>query len=127
MAGPPLNLYGSDTYHLSTIIAIHDYFLHTNDTTFLNANWAKYVLAMSFVTAKIDSTGMFNCTGTNDWGRYTQGGHNSEANMLMYAALTTGSALAGWHGDTTSSSAWTALAATLNTAVNSANYDSTVG
>lgn len=84
---------------------------------------------MSFITAKIDSTGLLDVTGTADWGRLTQGGHNSEANMLLYKVLTTGSALATWQNDSSLSSSWLALASTLQTAVNSAsnNWDTTAG
>ena len=84
---------------------------------------------MIFITAKIDSTGMLDVTGTNDWGRLTQGGHNSEANMLLYKGVTSGSSLVTWMNDSSLSDSWLALAATLKAAVNNAsnNWDATAG
>lgn len=84
---------------------------------------------MSFITAKIDSTGLLDVTGTNDWGRLSQGGHNTEANMLMYHTLVTGSSLATWMGNSSLASNWTSLAAILKSAVNSPslNWDATIG
>jgi len=129
MVGPPINFFGSDTYHLSTIIGVHAYVLHTGDTAFLSANWAGFQKAMAFIIAKIDSTGMLDVTGTADWGRFEQGGHNTEANMLMYGALDTASTVATWANDPSLSSTWASLAATLKSAVNSPlnNWDTSVG
>lgn len=129
MAGPPLNFYGSDTYHLSSLIGTYEYVLYSADTPFLNRNWTKIWLAVSFVTAKIDKTGLLNVTGANDWGRYTQGGHNTEANALMYRTLVTGSIMATWANDSSSSAIWFGQAQTLKAAINTAilNWDPAVG
>ncbi|KAF8858209.1 Six-hairpin glycosidase [Acephala macrosclerotiorum] len=126
-AGPGINIYGSDTYHMATLIGTYDYFLWTNDKTWLTTIYPKYKSAMEFITAKIDSTGMLSVTGTNDWGRLTQGGHNTEANMLLYKVLTSGSQIATWAGDSNSSSTWSSQAANLKAAVNANNYAASVG
>lgn len=126
-AGPGLNIFGSDTYHMATLIGTYDYFLFTNDESFISANWGKYKLGMDYITAKIDSSGLLDVTSTNDWGRLTQGGRNTEANMLLYRTLVTGSALANWTGDSDSASTWATQAATLKTAVNDLNWDASVG
>jgi hypothetical protein len=128
-AGPSLNIYGSDTYHMATMIGTYDYYLYSGDKSFLSANWARYQSAMEFITNKIDHTGMLDVTGTNDWGRLTQGGHNTEANMLLYKVLTTGSSLATWMNDASYSDSLLAKAAALKAAVNSAsnNWDPSVG
>lgn len=112
---------------MATLIGTYDYLLYTNDMNFLNGIWSKYQSAMSFITAKIDSTGMLDVTGTNDWGRMSQGGHNTEANMLMYKVLTSGSSVATWAGDSSLSSSWASMAATLKAAVNANNWDPSVG
>lgn len=115
---------------MATMLGTYLYYLFTKDDAFLSANWQKYQLAMTFITAKIDSTGMLNVTGISDWGRRQQGGHNTEANMLLYKILTSGGSLAIWMNDTTGlSSSWLAQAATLKAAVNDAsnNWDATVG
>ena len=93
----------------------------------LSIVYEKYKNAMNFITAKIDSTGLLDVTGTNDWGRLSQGGHNTEANMLMYQTLITGSKLANWSDDLISSTSWASMAATLKTAVNAKNYDTAFG
>lgn len=126
-AGPGINIYGSDTYHMATMIGTYDYFLWTNDKTWLTTIYSKYKSAMGFITAKIDNTSMLDVTGTNDWGRLTQGGHNTEANMLLYKVLTSGSQIATWAGDSSSSSTWSSQAAKLKAAVNANNYAASVG
>jgi hypothetical protein len=40
-----------------------------------------------FITEKIDNTGLLYVTGTSDWGRSSQGGHNTEANMWLRTRL----------------------------------------
>jgi hypothetical protein len=69
---------------------------------------------------------MLDVTATADWGRLTQGGHNTEANALLYRVLMTGAMMAGWANDS-SGLKWTALAQTLKTAVKANNWDVTVG
>jgi len=109
------------------MIGTYDYVLYSNDLDFLSSYWSKYELAMTFITAKLDSTGMLDVTGTNDWGRLTQGGHNTEANMLMYRTLITGSTLATWANQTSLSASWAALASTLQASVYNHNFDTSVG
>ena len=72
---------------------------------------------------------MLDVTGTNDWGRLTQGGHDYEANMLLYKVVKSGSSLATWMNDSSLSNSWLALTATLKAAVNNAsnNWDATAG
>jgi hypothetical protein len=113
---------------MATMIGTYDCYLFTKDDAFLSANWAKYRLAMIFITTKTDSTGMLDVTGTNHWGRLTQGGHDSEANML-YKVVTSGSSLATWMNDSSLSNSWLVLAAILEAAVNNAsnNWDATAG
>lgn len=112
---------------MATLIGTYDYYLWTADQGWLNTIYPKYQRAMAFITGKIDGTGLLSVTGTNDWGRVSQGGHNTEANMLMYEVLTSGSQLATWAGDSASSTSWVKMAATLKTAVNKLNFDSAAG
>jgi len=95
---------------------------------FLTAHWPAIVLAINYIAAKIDSTGMLDVTATEDWGRLTQGGHNTEANALLYRVLTTGTTMAGWANDATGLGAkWAGQAETLKAAVQANNYDATAG
>ncbi|CZR60718.1 related to alpha-L-rhamnosidase B [Phialocephala subalpina] len=119
MAGPPLNFYGSDTYHMSSIIGTYEYVLYSGDMAFLDKNWPKIQQAINFVARKIDHSGLLYVTGTNDWGRYTQGGHNTPANTLMYRTLITGSIMANWTNHATPLKQWAAQAATLKKSINS--------
>ena len=82
---------------------------------------------MTFITSKIDDTGLLDVTGVSDWGRLSQGGHNTEANMMLYRVLTSGSQIATWQGDTASAASWLGLAATSKEAVNAMNYDVAAG
>lgn len=109
------------------MIGSYEYFLWTNDQNWLRAAWPKYQKAMAFITAKIDRTGLLVVTGTNDWGRLNQGGRNTEANMLLYKVLTSGSQIATWANDSASSKKWADQAVVLKAAVNRLNFDAAAG
>jgi hypothetical protein len=47
--------------------------------------------------------------------------------MLLYRALTTGSEIAAWAGDSASSSSWASTASNLKTAINNNLWDAVVG
>lgn len=126
-AGPHINIYNSDTYHMATMIGIYEYYLFTRDDGFMSANWNRFKNALSFIIAKIDKTGLLYVTGTDDWGRLGQGKYNTEANMLMYKTLTTSSSLASWMNDSILSSDLSFTAATLKSAVNINCWDASVG
>lgn len=64
------------------MIGTYNYVLYTNDLDFLALNWAKYLLGMQFISAKVNSAGLLNATGTGDWGRTIYGTNGSEPNML---------------------------------------------
>lgn len=112
---------------MATLIGTYEYFLFTNDKAFLSGIWNRYKSAMSYITAKIDKTGSIWVTGTEDWGRVGQGEHNTEAQMLLYKTLTSGSQLATWQGESALSKDWTSLAETLKKEINSAYWDASVG
>ncbi|CAJ2507533.1 Uu.00g087190.m01.CDS01 [Anthostomella pinea] len=127
-AGPPLLQQGSDTYHMWTMIGTYNYVLYTNDTAFLDQHWAQYQFAMEYVYDKVlQPLGLLNVTGTRDWARNQQGGNNTEANMILYRTLTTGSSLAEWAGNSTLASTYTARAATLASNIVASTYDTSYG
>lgn len=130
MLTPPIAFYGSDTYHLITMIATHSYLLYSNDMAFLKRNENGYKKAMAFVIGKIDGTGLLNVTGASNWGRKaTDAGHSTDGNMLLYGALLSGVSLAQWLNETSLAKEWESFAVTLKSAVNSIsnNWDSQVG
>ena len=127
-AGPPLLQQGSDTYHCWTMIGTYNYLLFTNDTAFLDQNWAGYQFAMEYIYAKVlQPLGLLNVTGTRDWARVAQGGNNTEANMILYKTLTTGSALATWAGDANLTSTYSQRAGMLAGNIVKYTYDASYG
>jgi hypothetical protein len=122
---------GSDSYHMISMIATHDYVLYSNDLDWLASVWTGYQNAMTFITGKIDSsTGLINVTGGIGWGRTsTESGYSTTGNMLLYRTLTSGAKLAEWMGQSSLATTWEDLAATLKAAVNSESYnwDSSIG
>ncbi len=130
MAGPPLNFFGSDTYHMASLIGTYEYLLYSGDMHFLTYNWKKIHLAVAYIINKIDpfSRALY-VTGTGDWGRYTQGGLNTAANAMMFRTLITGSKMALWMGDPVLGAVWEEHAYALKAAMNSAvfNWDPFVG
>jgi Bacterial alpha-L-rhamnosidase 6 hairpin glycosidase domain len=125
--GPQFNTYGSDTYHTWTLVGTASYYTYSADKAWLDSIWNQYELGMSFITAKIDSSGLLNVTGTNDWARGDQGGRNIEANAILYHALTGGATLAGVEGDNADATTWTQLAANIKSAANAQLWNPAVG
>jgi uncharacterized protein (DUF608 family) len=65
-----------------TLIGVYNYILYTEDVSFLNKNWAKYIRALDYMLRKINDRGLLNVSGPRDWARLNQGGENTEANIL---------------------------------------------
>jgi hypothetical protein len=126
-AGPQVNFYGSDTYHLWTLIGTANYYQYTHDTAWLTGEWARYKQALAFSLAKVGQDGLMNVTGTADWARGGQGGENLEANALFYQALTTGAELADVEHDPASASAWRTAAEAVRSGVNALLWDDAAG
>lgn len=64
------------------MIGTYNYVLYTGDLDFLELVWERYIKAMDYVYAKVDSSGLLNVTGTRDWARWQQGWNNTQANMM---------------------------------------------
>jgi len=127
-SGPPFDFYGSDTYHLWSLIGTEIYYLYTGDIDWLRSVWPKYKLGMSFIQAKVNgSHGLLNVTGTNDWARNNQGGENIAANAMLYRALATGATLATALGDGAAATSYSSAAATLKTRINTTLWDASTG
>jgi hypothetical protein len=126
-AGPQVNFYGSDTYHLWTLIGTATYYQYTHDDAWLDAEWANYLRAVTYILAQVGADALLTVRGTADWARSGQGGANIAANALLHRALTTGAELATVRRDGTHASAWTAAAAKLRTAVNATLWDDAAG
>lgn len=104
-SGPPLSQLGSDTYHCWTLIGscelsiqscnilclktlilscADNYYLFSGDDEWLSTIWPNFTLAMSYIEGRVDSSGLADIIGLRDWGRLGQGGHNAEANAILY-------------------------------------------
>ena len=126
-AGPEVNFYGSDTYHLWTLVGTYNYALYSGDKAWFDGIWSQYKQGVTFSTNKIDGNGLLNVTGTGDWARGDQGGENIEANALLYRVLTTGTLLAQIEGDTTLATTYANQAANIKTKINSTLWDARAG
>ncbi|EIW74840.1 glycoside hydrolase family 78 protein [Coniophora puteana RWD-64-598 SS2] len=119
-SGPPLSQTGSDTYLMWTLIGTYNYYLYTGDTEWFSTVWTNYTRAVAYIESKVDDTGLLNVTGLRDWGRFGQGGHNAEANAILYRLLITSTALATYINDTSLASAYSSNASALKSTFNNA-------
>jgi Bacterial alpha-L-rhamnosidase 6 hairpin glycosidase domain len=126
-AGPEVNFYGSDTYHMWTLVGTANYYLYSGDRSWLDGIWAQYKAGVTYITNKIDSRGLLYVTGTADWARSDQGGENIEANAILYRVLTTGSTLAQVEGDNALAALYTQKASILKSAANTYLWDPSTG
>lgn len=126
-AGPEVNAFGSDTYHLWTLLGTANYYQYSHDGIWLSSEWSRYTKALDYSLAKVDQSGLMNVTGTNDWARAGQGGDNVEANALLYQALVTGAELATVRKDPALARSWRASAASIKTAINAQLWDASAG
>ncbi|KAK9775622.1 putative Six-hairpin glycosidase-like protein [Seiridium cardinale] len=133
-AGEPFNEYvgnqtnttvflWSFTYHCHTLNDIYDYYLFTGDLEFLESYWDQYKLGVNYLLQFFDSTGLANVTSSSDWLRIGMGGHNIEANSILYSALQNAITLAGVINDTSDVGNWTTSAAGIPPAANSLLWD----
>lgn len=80
--------FGSDTYHLYTILGFCQYVLLTSDLGFATAQWPAIYKGIQAVYPFINSTnGLFNSTRPEDWARPNQGGLSSSVNAIFYGTL----------------------------------------
>ena len=90
----------SFTYHLYSLIGVADHYLYTGDLAYLQGLWDKWKLGLSWSLSHIDSSGLMNVTSSSDWLRSGMGGHNIEANAILYYTITHGIKLATTLNDT---------------------------
>ncbi|EIW64903.1 bacterial alpha-L-rhamnosidase domain protein [Trametes versicolor FP-101664 SS1] len=111
-AGFPFNERGfvSFTYHLYALIGVANFYLWSGDAAYRAAEWPAWKLGMQWATQQIDSTGLANVTAPNDWLRFGMGGHNIEANAILFYTLNLGVALARDEGDAATAASYIQLA-----------------
>lgn len=104
----------SFTYHLYGLIAISDYYLYTGDLAYLQQSWPAFKRGLDLSVSMVDNTGLAYVTSPADWLRYYMGGHNIEANSILYYTLNLGVSLAKVVNDNTVSN-WSTTASTIKT------------
>jgi hypothetical protein len=120
--GPLINAF-SFTYHLYSLIGLNDYYQYTGDIDYLSANWNRFKLGLNYSLSMIDSSGMANVTSPADWLRFGMGGHNIEANAILYYTINLGLSLADVLNDTAVTSKWSKYAANIKSAANAHLWD----
>ena len=127
-AGRPFPSIYSATYHLYTLIGIADYYLWSRDSGYLNSKWDQWKLGLEFSLSFIDDSGMMNVTSPNDWLRFGMGGHNIEANSILYYTINQGIKLGKVVGEnTTVLDKWANLADGVKSSANKLLWNSTAG
>lgn len=127
-AGPAVLSFGSDTYHLWTLVATADYVLFSNDKSWLDQHWGQYKAAVAFSRQKVDANGLMNVDQYFDWGRIPLArGEELEANALFYHVLAGSSELARIEADSVAQAAFTAAAIGLKQAINARLWDAAAG
>ncbi|KAI9689906.1 MAG: hypothetical protein M1822_009788 [Bathelium mastoideum] len=117
----------SFTYHLYSLIGLHNYYIYSGDFAYLNARWGQFKLALDYSLSFIDTSGLQNVTTSADWLRFGMGGHNIEANSILYYTIQLGLDLSTVVNDTSSNANWTAYAAGIKSAANARLWDSAAG
>lgn len=117
-AGRPFPAALSFTYHLYTLIGVADHYLYTGNIEYLASLWDKWKLALSFSISFIDDTGLMNVTSPSDWLRFGMGGHNIEANSILYYTINQGIILAKALKDSEFIASWQATADKIKAATN---------
>ncbi|KAL9620008.1 MAG: hypothetical protein Q9160_005385 [Pyrenula sp. 1 TL-2023] len=114
----------SFTYHLYSLIDIADYYLYTGNLTYLSENWNRFKFGLNYSLSTIDDSGLMNVTSSADWLRFGMGGHNIEANSILYYTLNRALTLASALNDASVASNWTSTASTIKSAIQSRLWDS---
>ncbi|EIN11196.1 bacterial alpha-L-rhamnosidase domain-containing protein [Punctularia strigosozonata HHB-11173 SS5] len=126
-AGQPFFTELSHTYHLYTLIGVADYYLYSDDIDYLQSMWDGIKLAMNFALGFIDDSGLMNVTSPHDWLRFGMGGHNIEANAILYHTLNQVSVLADALNETDLLASWAQTAATIKSSANELLWDASAG
>ncbi|KAH8897926.1 bacterial alpha-L-rhamnosidase domain protein [Thozetella sp. PMI_491] len=113
----------SFTYHLYTLLDIWLYYTYTGDIDYLKTFWAPYKKALAWSLGTIDSSGLANVTSSNDWLRSGMGGHNVEANAILYHTLDASLQLAAALNDHTQDDVWSSAMTTIKLAINERLWD----
>ncbi|KAJ5885852.1 hypothetical protein N7504_011688 [Penicillium tannophilum] len=126
-AGTPFNYGESYTYHLHNLIGMSFLYRFSGDKAWALSYWDQYVLGVKWALESVDSTGLANVTLSADWLRYGMGGHNIEANSILYFVLNDAQDLAKELNQTSMIAHWASVAAGVKFGANKLLWDSSAG
>nr|XP_036575468.1 uncharacterized protein CTRU02_14596 [Colletotrichum truncatum]KAF6782040.1 hypothetical protein CTRU02_14596 [Colletotrichum truncatum] len=115
--------YVSFTYHLHNLNSLAHYVRYSGDNEYLAAKWPAFVKAINWSLSHIDSTGLMLVTSNRDWLRAGMGGHNIEANAILYYTLQLGIQFALQFNDTQIAGNWSTYAQTIKKQANTLLWD----
>ncbi|KAF2452898.1 bacterial alpha-L-rhamnosidase domain-containing protein [Lineolata rhizophorae] len=126
--GAPYPWVYSTTYHLYTLVCLADYYLFSGDAEYFASLWPQFKLALDFSLRAIDSTGLISVDSPHDWLRFGMGGHNIEANAMLYYVLCRSIAVARLRNDTAAPIiAWKQKGDRIKSAANAYLWDPPTG
>lgn len=124
----PIYIYGSDTYHIWTMVSIYNtFFLNNNSQEWLENAWEKYKKGISYIWPQVDHTGTLKIKQGLDWGRPPVEDHSMSANCILYRALVNGVELAELVHDTATSKLYSERATSLKNSINETLWDEEAG
>ncbi|KAG8766375.1 hypothetical protein FRC12_006921 [Ceratobasidium sp. 428] len=145
-AAPPIDEWGSDTYHMWSMIVLYDtYFYAGGDKDWLlqprphvsgeNVSlWQAAKRALEYIVQKLNGgpdserkPGLLWVDHKLDWGRLDQGGYNLAANCIFTRALRRMALLASEVGDVNDLYAWIEIADNVKQAINLELWDEKQG
>ncbi|KAJ5808672.1 hypothetical protein N7474_009941 [Penicillium riverlandense] len=113
----------SYTYHLHSLIGMSYLYQFSGDQDWLSNHWNQYTQGLQWALSFVDNTGLANVTASADWLRFGMGGHNIEANAILYFVLQNAQELAQELNDTSSVPRWSHIAAGIKSAANKRLWD----
>ncbi|PIL35405.1 hypothetical protein GSI_02131 [Ganoderma sinense ZZ0214-1] len=117
-AGYPFSTFGlvSFTYHLYALIGVGNIYHWSDDQSYIDEKWLQWKAGLEWALAQIDDMGLANITAPYDWLRFGMGGHNIEANSILFYTLNVGLELTRNQDDSATIYRWSQLAAGIQSA-----------
>jgi alpha-L-rhamnosidase-like protein len=124
-AGQPVNSFGSDTYHMWTLLGTSTYLRYSDDAAFASSIWSKYQQGLQYVADRLDHSDLFSVGHGDDWGRsIATSGESLEASALAYGVLRGAAFVARtYRNDSGAATAYDTKADALRAAINANMFD----
>ncbi|ANZ74941.1 BA75_03308T0 [Komagataella pastoris] len=119
----PIDMYGSDTYHLWSLVNVYDSFKLTGDDTTASSHWQSYKKGLEYSRNKVSELGLIKVTNVLDWGRDVLQNHAASCNMIYYHTLIGAVELATRFGDEKAASEYASQAKELKSRINEVLWD----